>query len=88
MYHNIVIWFYSNWKLYFSLLYVEIGVGNKIVYSYFEWINKKSEPIREAELDMANLLINLKIQLNSHQQEYDDWIKSNSSSLAKLRLEK
>ena len=37
---------------------------------------------------MANLLINLKIQLNSHQQEYDDWIKNNSSSLAKLRLEK
>ena len=24
---------------------------------------------------MTNLLINIKIELNSHQQVYDDWIK-------------
>ena len=45
----------------FSLLYVEIGVGNKTVYSYFELINEIIEPISEYELNMTNMLINLNI---------------------------
>ena len=44
-------------------------------YSYFEWINERIEPISEDELNMINTLINLLIELNKHQQEYDDWIK-------------
>ena len=45
----------------FSLLYVEIGVGNKTVSSYFELINEIIEPISEYELNMTNMLINLNI---------------------------
>ena len=39
------------------------------------------EPISEIELNMTNTLINLNIELNKYQQEYDDWIRNNSSSL-------
>ena len=39
---------------FFSLLHVEIGVGNKIIYSYFEWINERIEPISEDEVNMIN----------------------------------
>ena len=45
----------------FSLLHAESGVGNKIVYSYFERINEEIEPICEKELNMTNCLINLKL---------------------------
>ena len=30
---------------------------------------------------MTSCLINLKIELNKYEQEYDDWIKNYSSSL-------
>ena len=66
----------------FSLLHAEIGVGNKRNYSTFEWINERIEPICEEELDMTNCSINLKIELNSYQKQYDEWIKNKSSSLA------
>ena len=58
-----------------TLLHARIGVGNKIVYSYFEWINKRIESICEQGQFMTNLLINIKIERNSHQQIYDAWIK-------------
>ena len=72
----------------FSLLYTEIGVGNKINYSYFEWINERIELISEDEVNMTNFLINLKIELNSYQKQYDDWINNHSSLLTELRLER
>ena len=72
----------------FSLLYTEIGVGNKISYSYFEWINERIELISEDEVNMTNFLINLKIELNSYQKQYDDWINNHSSLLTELRLER
>ena len=40
-----------------SLLYAEIGVGNKIVYIYFDWVNERMEPITDDELDLTNCLI-------------------------------
>ena len=42
----------------FSLLHVEIGVGNKIVYSYFECINEIIKPLIQDELNMTNIVIN------------------------------
>ena len=56
-------------------LHAEIGVRNTNVYSYFEWINDRIEPICEEELDMTIYLINIKIELNSHHKEFDEWIK-------------
>ena len=37
---------------------------------------------------MTTIFINLNIELNKHQKEYDDWIKNNSLSLVELRLER
>ena len=47
----------------FSLLHAEIGVGNKIVYTYFDWINERIELITDDEVDLTNCLIDLKIIL-------------------------
>ena len=45
----------------FSLLHAEIGVGNKNVYTCFDWINERMEPITDNELELTNGLIDLKI---------------------------
>ena len=69
----------------FSLLHAEIGVENKIVYTYFDWIRQRIKPIFDEELAVTNVLINLKNELNKHEQEYNDWIKHHTSSLTDLR---
>ena len=44
----------------FSLLHAEISVGNKIVHTYFDWINERIEPITDDELELTNDSIDLK----------------------------
>ena len=34
----------------FSLLHAEIGAGNKIIYTYLDWINERVEYITDDEL--------------------------------------
>ena len=68
----------------FSLLHAEIGVGNKIVYIYFDWINERIEPISDEELELTNDLIDLKVELKHHVKELEQWIKSYSFTLATL----
>ena len=71
----------------FSLLHAEISVGNKIMQTYFDWINERIEPITYDELELTNFLIDLKIELNKYEQDYDEWINNYSSLLVDLRLE-
>ena len=71
-----------------SLLHAKIDVGDKIIYSYFEWIIEITKPIREKEVNMTNFKINLKIKQNNYQKQYDEWINNKSYSLAELRLER
>ena len=72
----------------FSLLHAEIGVGNKIVDTYFDWINERIEPITDEELELTNDLIDLKVDLKNHVKDYEEWIKNFSSMLAEFRLER
>ena len=72
----------------FSLLHVEISFGNKIVYIYFDWISERIEPITDDELELTNFLIDLKIELNKYEQDYDEWINNYSSLLVELRIER
>ena len=72
----------------FSLIHAEIGVGNKIVYTYFDWINERIEFITDEELELTNDLIDLKVELGHHVKELEQWIKNYSSTLATLRIER
>ena len=49
-------------KYIFSLLHADISADNKIIYSYFEWINERNEPLSDEEINMITFLINLKIE--------------------------
>ena len=55
--------------------------------TYFDWINERIEPITYDELELTNFLIDLKIELNKYEQDYDEWINNYSSLLVDLRLE-
>ena len=47
----------------FSLLHAEIGIGNQILSSFYNWITKYIEPLSKEEIEMINNLIDLKIEL-------------------------
>ena len=53
-------------KIIFLLLHAEFGVGDKIVYTYFDWINERIKPITDDELALTNSLIDLKIKLKKN----------------------
>ena len=72
----------------FLLFHAEICVWNKIVYTHFDWINKRIEPITDDELELKNCLIDLKIELKKHEKDYDEGIKNYSCLLAEFRLER
>ena len=46
----------------FSLLHAEIGIGNKIIESFYNWISKYIEPLSKEEIEMTNNLIDLQIE--------------------------
>ena len=47
----------------FSLLYAEIGIGNKIVSSFYTWITTYIESLSVEEIEMTNTLIDFQIEL-------------------------
>ena len=58
------------------------------MYTYFDWITDRIEPITVEELELSNCLIDLKIELKNHEKDYNKWIDNNSSLLAELKLER
>ena len=47
----------------FSLLYAEIGIGNKIISSFNTWITTYIEQLSVEEIEMTNTLIDFQIEL-------------------------
>ena len=48
----------------FSLLHAEIGIGNKIISSFYKWITTYIEPSPIEEIEMTNKLIDFQIEFN------------------------
>ena len=49
----------------FSLLHVEIDLGNKIVENYFLWVTERMEEMSEDEVILTNCLIDFKIEFKN-----------------------
>ena len=56
-----------------SLLHMEIGVGNKIIDSFYEWITKYVEPLLEEEMKISNMLIDLQVEQVPNKQTFEKW---------------
>ena len=67
-------------KYIFSLLHAEIGIGNKIINSFYDQITKHVEPLSDEEVGFSNVLIDL--------QSFEKWTKKNSTTITNLRIEK
>ena len=53
----------------FLLLHAEIGIGNKIINSFYKWIKTYIEPLPVEEIEMTNTLIDFQIELIVNQKK-------------------
>ena len=66
----------------------KLVLETKNVYTYFDCINERNEPITDDELELTNFLIDLEIELKKHETYNDEWINNYSSLLVELILER
>ena len=45
----------------FSLLHAEIGIGNKIIDSFYSWITKYIEPLSNEKIKMSKIWLTYKL---------------------------
>ena len=51
-------------------------------------IYRQADGVTDDELELANFVIELKVELNKQEKVYDEWINDYSSLLDELRLER
>ena len=56
-------------KFIFSFLHVEIGIRNKIINSFYDWITKYAEPLSDEEIEMLNVLVLTDLQISFNQNK-------------------
>ena len=83
-----VIWFNSNRKLIFSLLHAEIGIGNKIINSFYSWITKYIKPILNEEIEISNNWIDLQVEQIQNKNLLEQISEQNITKIADLTTEK
>ena len=71
-----------------SLLHAKIGIVNKIINSFYDWITKHVEPLLDEEVELYNMLIDLQMEFNQNKESFEKWTKKNCTSITDLRIEK
>ena len=70
------------------MLHAEIGIGNKIIESFYRWISKYIEPLSKEEIEMTNNLIDLQIELIQNKKLLKQINHQNVTKIAALTTEK
>ena len=72
----------------FSLLHAQIGVGNKLLSSFLEWVDYRVENLPNDVIDARNQYV---LAVVEHQKSVDnrnEWLGENGARLAGLRTER
>ena len=69
---------------YIFLCYIRIGIGNKTINSFHDWITKYVEPLSDKEVEMSNILIDLQVEQVNNKQIIEKWTVQNCTTIAEL----
>ena len=72
----------------FSLLHTEIGIDNKIINSFYDWITTYFEPLSEEEVDRYNVLIALQVGQAHNKQKFEKWTEKNCTIIHEFKIGK
>ena len=70
------------------MLHAEIGIGNKIIESFYRWISKYIEPLSNDEIEMTNHLIYLQIEQIQNKKLLKQTNYENITKIADLTTDK
>ena len=70
------------------MLHAEIGIGNKIINSFYDWITKHVKPLSDKEVEISNVLIDLEIEFNQNKELLENLMKNNCTTITDLRITK
>ena len=70
------------------MLHAEIGIGNKLIDSFYSWISKYIEPLSNKKIEMTNNLIDLQIKLIQNKKLLKQINHQNVTKIAALTTEK
>ena len=69
---------------YIFLCYMRIGIGNKTINLFYDWITKYFEPLSDKEVEMLNILIDLQVEQAHDKQTFEKWTVQNCTTIAEL----
>ena len=69
---------------YIFLCYMRIGIGNKTINSFYDWITKYVQPLSDKEVEMLNILIDLQVEQAHDKQTFEKWTVQNCTTIAEL----
>ena len=70
------------------MLHADIGIGNKIIESFYRWISKYIEPLSNEEIEMTNNLIDLQVEQIQNKKLLKQLNHQNVTKIADLTTEK
>ena len=71
----------------FTLLRAEIGIGNKIISSFYTWITTYIELLSVEEIEITNMLIDFQIELFDNEKKLKELNQHNITIIADLTNE-
>ena len=72
----------------FSLLHTEIGIDNKKINSFYNWITTYFEPLSEERVDRYNVLIDSQVGQAHNKQKFEKWTDKNCTIIPEFKIEK
>ena len=75
-------------KTTFSLLYTEIGIGNKIIVLFYSWITKYIESSSNEEIEMSNNLFDLQDEKIQNKKLFEQSNQQNITKISDLTTDK
>ena len=72
----------------FPVLHAEIGLGNYLLNSFFDWVDYRIEEVTEEERQKKQQFAPIQKKLNEMETGYNEWSDNEGYDLATLKIEK
>ena len=72
----------------FPVLHAEIGLGNSLINSFFDWVDYRIEEVTEEERQKKQQFAPIQKKLNEMKTGYNEWSDNEGYDLATLKIEK
>jgi hypothetical protein len=70
------------------ILHTEIGIGNRLITSFLDWVDLRIEKVPDNEMEERYGVYEAQVEVQIHNEIWDDWVNLKGGDLADLREER